>query len=155
VIRVSERTLLTLAFFLFVAACGAASLALGEVARLAPASVALVTLALIGVELFQAGRGRGGRRASSRHAVRKEPDRSPVAGRDELAMFAWLLLLPGFAMAGGLAFGLPVFLALYLRFRSRLGWTSALAAAAVLWFVLYGVLVLLLRVRLYEGLLRT
>ena len=152
--RTSERTILTLVFVVFVVVIGAASMTLSPVARLAPLTVACVTLGLLGLELMQSAR-RTREPSVERERAHDHHERSPVSGRDELAMFAWLLLLLACMSAGGLAVGLPVFLGLFLRFRSRLGWAAALAGAAVLWFVLYGLLDLLLRLRLYEGLWRS
>jgi hypothetical protein len=107
----------------FAAAVLMASFSLSSTARLVPASVSALVLALLAVELL-----------SARPAERpEEPGASAADVRREML---WLLALPLVIAIAGLTAGLPIFLTTYLRLRARTSWTTALIPAGLCWIVL-------------------
>jgi xanthine/uracil permease len=145
----AERLVLTAVLTLLVAVIVGQAIGLSVVARLAPLAVGVPTLMLLGLELARdAGRWR------HEHEHRAVVSPPPVEAADEpMSILVWAAGLVLGAFLFGMAVGLPLFLALYLRMRSAEGWTMAAVSAASLFVLLHGGLEVLLRVPLYDGLL--
>jgi len=136
----TERTVLTATLALVVGAMVGSSATLSPVARVAPLVVGIPTLALLGLELVRdLTRGR------------RQPAPDDRAGAAERGLFGWLVILLGLTGVVGIALGLPVWLGLFLRLRSGERWTVAAAFAVGLAVVLYGVLEVMLGIRLDGG----
>jgi len=141
VTRAAEGALLTLVFTTSTALVVVMSLDLSPVARRAPLLVALPTLALLAFELLADVSRIRARSVIEEHSLRVR----------ERALILWAGVLLASSALLGMLVGLPAFLLLYLRYRSAERWTVALAVAAGFWTLLYGVLVLVLRLPLYAG----
>jgi hypothetical protein len=111
---VRERTIVTLALALPVAAVIVSAMSLGPAARRMPLVVALPTLALLMIELIRA------RRSTA------SPSDRPLEPR----VIAWLSVLTAATVLCGVLVGPPLVLAAYLRLQSRERWPVALGAAA-------------------------
>ena len=139
--RAAEGALLTLVFTTSTALVVVMSLDLSPVARRAPLLVALPTLALLAFELLAGVSRIRARSVIEEHSLRVR----------ERALILWAGVLLASSALLGMLVGLPAFLLLYLRYRSAERWMVALAVAAGFWTLLYGVLVLVLRLPLYAG----
>ena len=137
----SERTLLTLVLTLTVAGFVALSTTLGPVARTAPLMVGIPTLALAAMALRRDV-------ASSRGQVASD-DRQGVA--DERRLLGWLTLLIGLSAGAGVPIGVPLWLLLFLRFRSEETWPTAIAFSAGLMLALFVIFRVLLRIGPMSG----
>ena len=101
----SEARVLTAVLTALVALAAISTAWLGPAARRMPLIVALPTLALLAIEWWRPGRGGGDAAAV------------PIPG--EGALLVWLVGLVGATWALGVLLGPPLFLAAYLRRRSR------------------------------------
>jgi uncharacterized membrane protein YidH (DUF202 family) len=137
----SERTLLTLVLTLTVAGFVALSITLGPVARTAPLIVGIPTLALAAMALRHDV-------ASSRGQVASD-DRQRVA--DERRLLGWLTLLIGLTAGAGVPIGVPLWLLLFLRFRSEETWLTGIAFSAGLMLALFVIFRVLLRIGPMSG----
>jgi hypothetical protein len=169
-IKLRERALFTLILSAFAGLILYFTVSLSPVARLVPITVVIPTLGLLifqlvldlapwleqkyrrfekvdllGVEEIkkevsshdQANSANAGNDASS--------------GRRELDLFSWVLLLVTMIYLLGFLVALPVYLLLYLRWRSGESWALSISVAVGMGSVLYGVFILTLRLRLDEG----
>ena len=136
-----QRVALTAGLTVLVAAATVSAMALGPAARRMPLVVAVPTLALL---LFELAR-------QARSAPRVADD--VPSGRIEAVTFGWLAALVAGVWLLGMQAGLPLFLAAYLRARSRESWTTAIGMAAGVWAVLFGVLDRALGVQMHAGVL--
>lgn len=169
-IKFSERTLFTLVISAFVGFMFYLTINLDPVARLVPLTVVIPTLTLLifqlvvdlvpwleqryrrfekvdlfGVEQIQ-------KKVLSHDQTNSVKAINEISrGRRELSMFLWLLLLFPFIYLFGLLIALPTYTFLYLRWRSRESWTLSISMAVGMCSLLYGIFILVLRVRLYEG----
>ena len=143
--RQAGRLWLTGACTAVVLACAAEAFRLGFTARVAPLSVAILTLALLAVEWRSAVRTPAATGRSTAPAT--------VSGREELAVAAWLCALLAVTLGLGMVAGPPVYVLLYLRQRAGRGWRLSLAIPLGLWVLLHAGVQELLGVRLFDGLL--
>lgn len=120
-----ERQLVFAALVLVAALSAAAALTLGPAARRMPLAVALPTLTLLAVEAWR-----------SRHATAD----AAATGAAERALLAWLGLLMLLTWTLGVLVGPPLFLALYLRVRSKERWQAVLPLAGGLALIVFVVL---------------
>ncbi|MCI0487452.1 MAG: hypothetical protein L0229_12735 [Blastocatellia bacterium] len=74
----------------------------------------------------------------------------PFAGR-ESSVFAWIASIPVLIYILGFLMAVPLFLFLYLRWRSEESWTFSITTAAASLALLYLLFIELLRAPLYEG----
>jgi hypothetical protein len=137
----SERTLLTLVLTLTVAGFVALSTTLGPAARTAPLVVGIPTLALAAVALR--------RDVASSRARAASDDRQRVA--DERRLLGWLTLLIGLTASAGVPIGVPLWLLLFLRFRSEETWLTGIAFSAGLMLALFMIFRVLLRIGPMSG----
>ncbi len=137
----SERTLLTLVLTLTIAGFVVLSTTLGPAARTAPLVVGIPTLALAAVALRRDV-------ASSRGEVASD-DRPLVV--DERRLLGWLTLLVGLTASAGVPIGVPLWLLLFLRFRSEETWLTAVACSAGLMLALFVIFRVLLRIGPMSG----
>jgi len=128
-----ERTVVTGMLAAVVAVVIVMTFSLGAVARVAPLAAGVPTLALLVVELAR----------DVRRARVSNPD---VSRRStDARLLGWLVLLLGLVAVLGVPVGVPAWLGLFLRLRSRERWMVVFVMAGGLALVLHGVLVLLLR----------
>ena len=114
----SERSLISAVLFVLVALAAASALALGPASRRMPLLVALPTLALLAADWWRL-RGVDPHAADRRHG--------------EAALLTWLAGLMAATWGLGVLVGPPLFLAAYLRLRSRQRWRVVALLAGGLW----------------------
>jgi hypothetical protein len=68
-----------------------------------------------------------------------------------LAFLGWASAALALSYGAGMSAGLALFVLFYLRWQSGRSLRAAVAVSALTWIVLQGVLVSLLRIRLFEG----
>jgi hypothetical protein len=137
----SERTLLTLALMLTVTGFVTLSATLGPAARTAPLVVGIPTLALVAVALR--------RDVTSSRGQDSSDDRQRVV--DERRLLGWLTLLVGLTAGAGVPIGVPLWLLLFLRFRSEESWITGIAFSAGLMLALFVIFMVLLRIGPMSG----
>lgn len=166
-IRFDEKTLFTSAMFAFVALIFSLTLGLGRVARLVPMVVVIPTLGLLLFQLLIDMFPRVAEKFSrfeKKDVFRVEPLREKShneAGAEqgeegsrrsqEMIAFLWLSSMLALIYLFGFLIALPVYIFLYLRKRSDEGWLMSAAIAAGMFSLIYGVFILTLGIRLYEG----
>ena len=168
--KFSEKTLFTLIIMAFVSLLFYLTANLSPVARLVPLTVLIPTLGLLTLQLvLDLVPGLEGiyRRFEKvdlfgleqiRERVPTQDQAEPVQGIDEgsrrhreLSLLLWILLLLILIYLFGFLIAPPAFTFLYLRWRSGESWKLSIAMAVGIGGLLYGVFILALRVRLYEG----
>jgi hypothetical protein len=111
---------------------------IGVAGLLCIAALLFVRLALKRVPAAEGADGRGDA-ADEARSPREE-------GRDALRFFGWLAgVLAGAVLIGQLA-AMPLFVTLFLKTESRLGWRASVAAGAITWAILYGIFEMLLQI---------
>jgi hypothetical protein len=167
-IKLEERALFTLLLLAFVMVLCYLTLGLGRAARLVPLAVIIPTLALLAFQLTldlvpRLARKYGSLEKKDLFSVeplreksrdRANPERAQeeaIRSSRELISFLWLLAMLALLYIFGFPIALPVYTFLYLKRRSGESWQLSAAAAAGMCGLVYGVLILMLRVRLYEG----
>jgi hypothetical protein len=81
--------------------------------------------------------------------------KSDTSSKHEWTTILWLLLLPGTVCIIGLLIGIPLWVFLYSKIRSRESWSLSLTMAAVSFGILYVIFVILIGRPLYYGELAT
>lgn len=161
--RINDRQFFTLALLVFATVMLYATAGLSEVGRLVPLSVLVPTLVLLVVQLcLDLAPGFVEKHSllekkdvfgieQMRPKAAEEADSGAWRGRRELNVFVWVTLVAGLMYLVGALIGLPLFLLLYLKVRSREGWVLSIGLSAAMFGFLYGVFVAVLNVRLHEG----
>lgn len=169
-IKFRERAWFTLILTAFVGLMLYLTINLSPVARLVPLAVAIPTMGLLIFQLaidLAPGLEQRYRRFEKVDLLNVEHIRETISshnqpqsanaaddvsgGRRELSAFSWSLLLLALVGLVGFLVALPVYTLLYLRWRSGESWRLSLAVAAGMGGLLYGVFIVALRLRLYEG----
>ncbi len=171
IIRFTERAIFTLVLLGFVTLIFFMTLGLGPVARLVPLRVAIVTLALIVVQLVldilprhaeriyvteqphpsEARQIRGVVESPIRSNSHQSTGRLPTLKR-ELGVFLWMLMLPAAIYLFGFLVAVPLYTFFFLKVRSRKAYPLSIMAAAGLFCLLYGIFDILLGIPLEIGL---
>jgi hypothetical protein len=73
------------------------------------------------------------------------------AGRAERRLLGWLTLLTGLTASAGVPIGVPLWLLLFLRFRSEETWMTGIVFSAGLMLALFVVFGVLLRIAPMSG----
>lgn len=161
--RISDRQFFTLALLVFVTVILYGTAGLSEVGRLVPLSVLVPTVVLLLVQLcLDLAPGFVQKHSvlekkdvfgveRMRPKAAEEADSRASRARREMSVFAWVAVIAGLMYLLGSLIGLPLFLFLYLKIRSREGWVLSVGVAAAMFGFLYGVFVVALNVRLHEG----
>ena len=132
----ADRVAFTSILALVVAVGVVSTSTLGPSARMAPLIVGIPTLALFAFEL-------------ARDIARRSPTGDGHTDwASERRLIAWLALILVCVALAGITLGVSLWLSLFLAFRSRERWTTALAFAGALATVLYAVLTVVLRMPL-------
>lgn len=125
--------------------------------RAVPVAVALVTLALLALDIASQGEGKLGhalRRAlGGVQAVRPGADAEAGEPRKEFAAFLWVVGFAAGTVLVGFYIAIPVYVVGYLRLYARKPLLHAIAIAAVLTGALYLLFAVLLGYGIFEGLL--
>jgi hypothetical protein len=149
-IRLNERTIVSTIVLAILVAFLAATSSLSPTARIVPLIVLVPTLLLgtlqLVLDLVPTLHARfGGDEAAP-------PEDAPGRRRLEIVLVTWIAALLGLVVLFGLLGALPAYTLIYLRLCARESWSISLAVALGVLAVIYGVFVLGLRLRLYEGL---
>jgi len=164
------KTGFTLSLLLFVTALFFLTIDLGRVAALVPIKVVIPTLALLLFQLildFVPGLSKKFSRFEKVHFVQSEqhekearvvssvfkPEESLVAR--ERRAFLWVLSLFLFIYLLGVMVAVPLYTFLYIKRCAEEGWLFSFGMAAGMWALIEGGFDLMLRIRLYEGVLWT
>ena len=141
------------------------TLPLNPVARMVPLAVAVPAILLVSLELLlelAPGLAKRYRFLEQKDVFGVEPLRESIAavpnselkakraGR-ELSVFAWVSSIPVLTYIFGFLIGVPLFLFLYLRWRSESSWRFSITSAGASIALLYFLFIELLRAPLYEG----
>ena len=162
--KLNDRTLFTLAVFVLVLVFLVLSLDYRPRARLVPLIIAVPTLLLTLLQLLIDMIPAVGRRFSflqeydlfgidtGRAAESSaEGGSSGAVFRREINFAAWLLLLVALIYFLGYLVTIPLFLVLFLRFRSSEGWLLTLSITAVTWAFVYIVFIVVMGAPLHQG----
>ena len=159
--KLNDRTLFTFGVFVVVLAFLVLSLNYQPRARLVPLIIAVPTLLLtlfqLSIDMIPA--------VSRRFSFFQEYDlfgidagraaeESRPAGnvfRRELSFASWLLLLMALIYFLGYLVTIPLFLILFMRFRSSESWRMTLSITAVTWAFVYVVFIVIMGAPLHEG----
>ena len=164
------KTGFTFFLLLFVTALFILTIDLGRVAALVPIKVVIPTLGLLIFQFvldlvpglaekfsrfdkLRFVRSEQLEKESRTYSSESKPEES--RGIREKRAFIWFLLLFLFILFFGVMTAVPLFTFLYIRRRAEEGWLFSIGMAAGMGVLIQGVFVILLRTRLYEGLLWT
>ena len=141
------------------------TISLNRVARLVPLAVVVPAIVFVSIEVLlelAPGLAKRNRFLEQKDVFRVEQFRGSVhaetsskiqarsAGR-EASVFAWVGAIPALIYIFGFLMAVPLFLFLYLRWRSKEGWLLSITTAATSVALLYFLFIEMMRVPLYEG----
>jgi hypothetical protein len=164
--QLTGKALFTLVLLAFVALIFFLTLDLSRVARLVPLRVAIPVLGLLILQVLldllpaweQTYRrwqkadlfGIGGLQEKAGLQVHESAAEAPPRQR-ERSILLWSLALLAFIYLLGLLVVAPLFTLLYLKKQAGESWLLSIVMAMGIWGFLYGIFVLTLHARLYEG----
>ena len=143
--------------FLIAVAAGAIYMALDWPfkAKLFPLSVSIPLLILAAIQLLQSISGAAETNDSAAVDIEFSSDVPPeIERRRVINAFSWIA---GFILCVyliGFPPTVPLFILVYLRFESRLGWVTSLLSTALTWAIFYGLFEKLVHLQFEQGALQ-
>jgi hypothetical protein len=108
-------------------------------AALFPLSVSIPLLILAGVQFFQVMSGKAERDPGAAVDLDFSSDVPPeIERRRVLTTFGWIVGFIATVYLLGFPVSVPLFMLIYLRYQSDLGWLQAIVTAAITWAFFYG-----------------
>lgn len=158
----TDRTAISLFFFLLLGGAVYSAFDFSSVARLMPLIVGIPTFvlaaAVLGMEIASQWTGKpkkaGGAMDGSRLGKDLSPQERRTMMRREGSMVLWLIGLVVLIWLIGLLWSIPVFLALFLWLQGREPWRLIISISLGTWAVVYLLFALILKMELYGGLIQ-
>ena len=122
-------------------------------AALFPMSVSIPLLILAAVQLFQLLFGKAETGYGAAVDLDFSSDVPPeIERRRVLITFAWIVGFIAAVYLIGFPLSVPVFMLLYLRYQSDLGWVQSIGLAAITWAMFYGLFEWMVHIQFEPGL---
>ena len=124
-------------------------------AALFPMSVSIPLLILAAVQLFQLLFGKAETAYGAAVDLDFSSDVPPeIERRRVLVTFAWIVGFIAAVYLIGFPLSVPVFMLLYLRYQSDLGWVPSIGLAAITWAMFYGLFEWMVHIQFEPGVIQ-